>query len=90
MISALAHRVRKFTIGVIFKPVALINSVKQLVLGVESVEIHQETAVLKAVRVFFKRVAQDNTHERPLGDARARDSVRDEEQLVITGKKACN
>ena len=90
MSSTLAMRVWKFLKGVIFQPVTLINSIKQLVLGVASEKFHKETAVVKAVWMFLERVTQGDTHERPLGDARARDSVRDEEQLVITGKKACN
>ena len=42
---------------VILKPIALINSVKHLVLGVASIEVDQEAAILEVVRMFFQRVA---------------------------------
>ena len=52
MSSALTKRVRVSLNRMILKPIALINSVEQLVLGMVGVKLDKKSTILKGIRVF--------------------------------------
>ena len=52
MSCALTKRVRKFMDRVILKPIALINSVEQLVLGMVGVKLDKKLTILKGIWIF--------------------------------------
>ena len=63
MSSALMKGIRVSTNRMIIKPIALVNSVEQLVLRMAGVKVNPKPPILRAIRVVVQRVAQCNSHK---------------------------
>ena len=87
---ALTKGIRISSNMVIRKPMALVNSVEQLVLRMAGVKVNQKPTILSAIRVFAQRVAKRDSHKLLFSDTRAKYAMRDQKQLVKACHKAHN
>ena len=74
---------------VIFEPVTLIDSVKDMIARMDDVKIDKKAAVLKSTRMARERLGERHTNQRPFkGDATGQ-PVRNEEHTVSGGDDGC-